>query len=133
MPDVKMDDEVRIVVRNHYRKMPEGGYVGKVTKVGRKYATAAYTVMTKDWHDKLVGSERTIEFDMETGRERGNPGNYAAEVITPAEAERRARHATALSVLQERKVRLESGHGMSLEQIEALAALVESFPRVEAG
>jgi hypothetical protein len=131
MTPIKAGDEVRVIVRNPHRKTPEGGYRATVTKVARKYATAAYEVITQDWHGKDVTTPREIEFDIATGKERGSEGNYGTEVISVDEAARRIRSAAALTILRERKIRLEYGHGFTLEQIEALAEVAKTFTTPE--
>jgi hypothetical protein len=133
---LKPGDEVRVYERNIYRNGPEGGLAARVSKVGRKYATAAYEVVTTDWHGEPKRKERTIEFDMETGREKGSQSNYGAYIKTPEQADLDVRQQSAIATLLTRKIRLDSGHSLTLEQIEALAEVARTFsatPAEEAG
>ena len=129
MTDIKAGDEVRVFSRNKYHPAPEGGQVATVTKVGRRYAAAAWEVTEKLWlgEDRERRAERTIEFDMETGYEKGTNSSYGRYVKTPAQLEVDAREDAAISSLLDRKIRLDFGHGLTLEQIEALAEVVKSW------
>lgn len=97
---------------------PAGEFPGKVVKVAKKYGTAEWG---EDWR------ARTLEFSLEDGRERGSQSNYAKRVLTLDEFERQNRESVVSAALREAKVRLESGHGFTLEQQEAIVALLRSF------
>ena len=125
MDTIKVGDQVRIIGSNLYRKSPEAGHRATVIKVGRKYATATYTRM-RTAHPAGEVTE-TIEFDITTGREKGSTSNYGARVETPEQVELRARQSAAEDVLSTRKIRLDFGHGLTLEQIEALAEVVKTW------
>lgn len=125
--DIKPGDEVRVFPGRWRRvgKTPEGGYPGTVTGVARKYATAAYTVPYAD--GTPGGTERTVEFDMQTGRERGQDGTYGALVKTPAMAVRDALQAAALASIKEAGFEIRLGHRPSPELIIAVAVAIEAF------
>ena len=127
MTPIKPRDEVRVLSNHPYRRTPEGGYRGTVTNVARKYATATYRIGTESHH------ERTIEFEIATGLERGSVGNYGTYVRTPEQVEMETRRRDAIALLLVHKIRLEpAGHGLSLEQIEALAEVAKTFTTPEA-
>jgi hypothetical protein len=129
-PDIKVSDEVRVFSYNKYRPDPEGGYVATVTRVGRRYATAGWETTETTWNGEPRRYAHTIEFDMETGREKGTSGS-GRSVKTPEQAEQDARERAAIASLLARKIRLDYGHGFTVEQIEALAALVATFDQTE--
>lgn len=80
MISLHVGDEVRVFSRTRHNPSPEGGWAGNVIKVGRKYATAAY-----EWQSSFSdGTTRlTVEFDMETGIERGSNTIHTLYVRTP--------------------------------------------------
>jgi hypothetical protein len=125
--DIKTGDEVRVFSRNKYHPGPEDGQVATVTKAGRRWATAAWEVMERYCFGGERSAERTIEFDMETGYEKGANSSYGRYVKTPAQVELDARENAAVASLLARKIRLDRGHGLALEQIEALAEVVKSW------
>ena len=131
MTDIKIGDEVRVIDRSPYHKNPEGGHPATVVKVGRKYATATYETTHTDFRGKERRTERAVEFDMATGREKGSNTNYGLRVETPEQAELAARKSAADAALLARKIRLDFGHGLTLEQIEALAEVVKTFGDAE--
>ena len=127
MPSFKIGDEVRVFSYNPYRPDPEGGQVATVTKVGRRYATAGWETTEPDpWNGEPRQYAHTVEFDMETGREKGTTGS-GRSVKTPDQVEQNAREKAAVASLLARKIRLDYGHGFTVTQLEALAELVGSF------
>lgn len=113
--------EVRVFERSLYRKDPEGGYVAQVTYTGRKYANAAYEV---DNAPRYSTPRREIEFDMATGYEKGDQHGNGRRVRTLAQLETDLRLKTAEAVLADHRVELRPGHSLSLEQVEAIAAIL---------
>lgn len=121
---IKVGDPVRVLSNHPYRRTPEGGHRAVVTNVARKYATATYKIGPEAHH------ERTIEFEIATGLERGSTGTYSTRVQTLEQVELRDRRASAENTL--RRIGLQftaSGHRdrLTLEQIEALAEVAKSF------
>lgn len=112
MADIKVGDEVR-VFKPYIRNGQTDGIPGTVVKIGRK----------------LVDIEHhghTEKFRLENGQLAGSSyGNIY--FLTLGEVAERQRRRAAEDVLRERKIRLESGHDLTLEQVEALADLVRSF------
>ena len=125
MTDITVGAEVRVIGRG----APDGGYRATVVKVGRKYATATYIRQRTAYPAGPV--EETFEFDMTTGREKGSTSNYSSRAETPEQVELTARKSAAELVLRDRKIRLDFGHGLTLEQIEALAEIVKTFGDAE--
>jgi hypothetical protein len=126
MADIKVGDEVRVLKhRNRYSSFPAEGYAGTVTKIARKYATATYTRQRTAYPAGPV--EDTVEFDMQTGRVRDGSTNYDIYVQTAEQYERDQRLSAAIAALTARKIQLDFGHGLTLEQIEALAEVVKTF------
>ena len=128
MSDYKVGDEVRVFA-DRRRPNVEGGYPGKVTKVGRKYGTAEYEVATQDWRGLPRTDTRTIEFSLDDGSERGNTSNYAATVETPAQVLEDQRRRNAIAVLASAGIEFRIGRErwFTLEQIEALAEVVKGW------
>lgn len=128
MSDIKVGDEVRILKHStRYSSFPEDGYTGTVTKVARKYATAAYVRQRTAYPAGPV--EETVEFDMQTGRVRDNSANYGIYVQTAEQYEHDQRRSAAMAVLTAHHIELKLGHARSftLEQIEALAEVVKTW------
>lgn len=124
--------EVRILSRrSRYSNVPEDGYVGTVVKVGRKYATATYVIAYEGYDGDERRSERTIEFDMRTGIERGASFSYGDYVKTPEQLEAGKRQAEALTVLKAAGFETRLDHRPSPELIEALAETVRTFTSEE--
>ncbi len=117
--------EVRVFDnRDSQGRHPEGGWRGSVTKVARRYATATYRVPAATTGEY----ERTIEFDMETGRERGSTSSWSLIVKTPEGVERDLRHVRAMATLKQAGLEVRLSHrAPGLELAEALAAVVETF------
>lgn len=125
--DIKVGDEVRVIrpsARYHGAGSPEGGWPGRVTKTGRKYATAEYATATRSG---------TVEFDMATGIERGSANStYAVRVKTPAQVEREARKDKARESLFKAGISVSGPHErLTLEQWEALAEVAAALPEYE--
>jgi hypothetical protein len=126
--DYKVGDEVRVFLRNRYVTGPDGGFVGTVTKVGRRYATATYERTSTDYR-----GERTItvpvEFDMETGHEKGDSYGNGLRVKTPEQLLLDERRDAALAVIKAAGIEFRPGreHGVTTAQIEALAEVVRGW------
>lgn len=122
MTDIKVGDEVRLVTYSSRRgrETPEGGHRGTVTKVGRKYATAAFE-----------DAGREVSFDMETGAERGDYGSYY--VRTPAQVEADERRHAAVALLKEAGFEVRLGHRPDGELIERLAATALDWAAEQTG
>ena len=124
MADIKPGDEVRVL--NTRGSFPKDGYAGIVTKVARKYATATYIRQRTAYPAGPV--EETVEFDMQTGQARENyTTSYGIYVLTAEQRERDQRREAANTVLTARKIRLDFGHGLTLEQVESLAEVVKTW------
>lgn len=128
MTTFTVGQEVRILSRrSRYSRVPEGGYVGTVVKVGRKYATATYVIVSEGYGDGEQRRERTIEFDIRTGIERGASSSYGDYVKTPEQLEAGKRQAQALATLKAAGFETRRGHHPSPELVEALAEVVRTF------
>jgi hypothetical protein len=127
---VKVGDEVRITPRrsSKYDTTPEGGYAGTVIKVARKYATAAF-VLAYESGGQQRRMDKTVEFDISTGIERGAFNQQGYLVRTPEQIERDNRESAAHAVLRDRGIefRLGRSRSFSLELLEALAEVVRTF------
>lgn len=97
---------------------PQEGREARVTKVARKYATAEYDL------DRYA---QVIEFDIETGRERGSEGSYSRYVLTPAQVDARNQYAEAIGTLKEAGLEPRPGRRVDAGLAIALAALARSF------
>ena len=128
MTDIKIGDKVRVLSNNSYHPHPEGGYQATVVKVGRKYATATFP-MTRKWLGREESYERTVEFDMTTGNERGGHSSIGYRVRSLAQLEQDERRAAAMVTLTAHNVKLEEtwNRRFTLEQVEALAEVVKTF------
>jgi hypothetical protein len=112
---LKAGDEVRV-------RTPRGIVPGTVTYVGRKWISIRY-------------NGRLGDFDMQTRRSRGQQigaGTYY-EVPDAAEDSRRSRIDAAVDVLDGAGIELRPGHYLTLEQIEAIAAILRPDPKPEEG
>lgn len=127
MAAFSIDQEVRILSANRYHPSPDGGWVGKVTKRGRRYATATYTKEVSNWRGELETYERVIEFDMDTGIERGGTRYNSDRVCTPEQLEQEARHDVAMATLKDAGLEMRTGRTLSLGLAEAVAAVIETF------
>lgn len=133
--DIKVGDEVRINLPRHRRhgdNSPEGGYVGRVIRTGRKYATAEYVVSYTDYSSKLRSDTRTVEFSMETGAERNSPSSFTARVRTPEQVEQEMRQSKAREVVSKAGLSVSgSWTRLTIEQWEALAELAATLPEYD--
>lgn len=131
MASLQKGDEVRVFSRSRYQqRAPEGGWIGSVTRVGRKYATAEYE--TQDGQgDGVRTSRRTIEFDLASGNERGDRTQNGKCVRTPEQVEDGKRRADALDALKawDIEFRLGRHHDVTTEQLEQLAAVVRTWDK----
>lgn len=130
--DISVGSEVRVKPPStRYTKHPAGGYAGRVTKVARKYATAEYEHKYEDSHGERSRTV-TIEFEIETGRERYNNTNHPAYVYTAAAMERKTRTEAAADVITNSGLEFRIGHqrDFSLECLEALAAVLRDHGMV---
>lgn len=107
MASLNTGDEVRVFSRR--RSQPAGGWPGEVVKVGRTLVTIAC-------------NGRAEQFRIDTGRINDDYG--ASWFRTMEQADLDARQARARAALSEHGVRLDHGHRLTLEQIEALAAVL---------
>ena len=129
MTEIKVGDEVRVFLRNPYHPDPEGGHVGEVTKVGRRYAAATYQRIGTNWRNEPETVTVTIEFDMETGYERGDNYGNGRRVKTPVQLILGQRRDAALAVIKAAGIEfhLDREYNVTLEQIEALAEVVKGW------
>jgi hypothetical protein len=113
MSDIKVGDEVRVFDISGKRVgQPDGGWPGKVVKVGRKLV-----------HIEYIGRAKTFRLvDRKADDSYGH--RYFMTLEQVALSERRQR---ALDVLKRNAIRLDHGHQLSLEQIEALAEVARRF------
>lgn len=111
--ELKVGQEVRVFDRNGRRMgQPDGGWPGKVTKIGRSLVTIEY-----------LGISDT--FRMDTHVINDHYGHrYFKTLGEVAEDDRRRR---ALATLKEHQIELGFGHSLTLEQIEALAKVARTF------
>lgn len=129
MTDIKPGDEVRVLKRrSRHDPFPADGYAATVTKVGRKYATATYEVTGTDSSGGERRYERSVEFDMETGIERGHSSMSGYYVRSPEQFERDKRRAAARDLLRDHGIEFSQRHPLpTLEQLEELAAVVKHW------
>ena len=117
MGGIQAGDEVRVYDVNGKRVgQPEGGWRGKVVKVGRTLAHIHYG--DPHW-------TRTETFTLEDGQRNDRYGRQW--FLTMDEAARRERLYVALSVLGGHGITLDHGNSLTLEQIEALAEVARTF------
>jgi hypothetical protein len=133
--DIKTGDEVRITLPRHHRhgaSSPEGGYVGRVVKTGRKYATAEYEVTYTDYSGKPRSDTKSLEFSMETGAERDSSSSFRARVQTPEQAKAKVRQDKAREVLFKAGISVSGDWSrLTLEQWETLAAVAATLPEYD--
>lgn len=112
MTGVKVDDELFVYDVNGSRVgQPPGGWPGTVAKVGRKYFIVKYN------------GHRATQFLLENGRD----SDGLRYVETPEQAALGRRRQLAVEVLRARGISIGEARGLTLEQIEQLAALVRTF------
>jgi hypothetical protein len=128
---IKAGDEVRVFDTSRYRHCPEDGWQAIVTSVARRYATAEFERMESRFgsYGEQVAVKRAIVFDMDTGGERAGKGASGLNltVKTPELVALERRRADSEATLREHKIRLDFGHRLTLEQIEALAEAARTF------
>lgn len=114
MLNVKVGDEVIV------REASRGGrsIPATVTEVRRKLFTVRCEI---SW---LSGDYR-----LDTGKLNGGStvGYGPPYVLTVEEEDRRQRQADALAALNKHRIKLDYGHKLTLEQVEALAEVARSF------
>lgn len=110
---VKQGDEVRIFDQNGARiGQPEGGWPGTVVKIGRSLVTIEYR-----------GKQDPFRLDTRVINDRY--GHRWFKTLEQAAEDERLR--VALATLKAHSIRLDSGHGLTVEQIEALAEVARTF------
>lgn len=119
MIEVQVGDEVRIFWR-YNRNTPPGGMPGKVVAVRR-------TLFDVEYGDNWV---RTETFRLDTGNL--NQQDTSTHVKTVELAERDLRYGFAMERLHEHKITVKHGNKLTLEQLEALVALLDKFEDEEA-
>ncbi len=122
MSKFKVGQEVVI----HIPRLGRGAtreFPGKVVKVAKKYGTAEWTDGERT---------RTVEFSLTDGRERGSASNYTTRVLTLEEQDLGLRKSAVSTALMEAKISLQFGHSYTLEQQEAILALLRSFSEPDA-
>jgi len=127
MTGYKVRDEVRVFMRNRYVDEPEGGFVGEVTKVGRRYATAVYERASTNWRHEPETRTVAVEFDMDTGYERGDHNGNGLRVMTPEQLMLDQRRAAAALEAAGVEIQISRERFVTLEQIEALAEVVKGW------
>jgi len=109
----EVGDTVKVFDINGKRVgQPEGGWDGEVTKVGRALITIKY-------------AGRNTVFRIDTGRTNDAYAHQHYETV--AEAARNERYAKARNTLTEFGLDFRLGKRATLDQVEALAELVNSF------
>jgi hypothetical protein len=104
--------EVRVFDVNARRRgQPHGGWAGTITRVGRTLVYIDYP-----------GSREPKAFRIDGGAANDQYGHQS--FLTLDEAARQARRTAALGVLHEHGLRLDYGHSLPLEEIEAIAAIL---------
>jgi hypothetical protein len=123
--NLRVGDEVRVLDTNGRRVgQPDGGWIGRVEKVGRTLVTVSYPGCRPAEGEK---------FSMSDGYHPNDPYRHR-HIHTADEIERQARRAAAIGVLREHHIELKLGRDRSftIEQLEALAEVVKTWDR-EAG
>jgi len=120
MTALEVGQSVRVFDVNGARVgQPEGGWPGEVVRVGRKlvYITFARAA----WNKRESGEA----FRLDDGQINDNHGNRY--FLTVEEADYRLRRETAVTALREVGIHVQTYSRLSLEQIEALAAVAAGF------
>lgn len=111
MGDLKVGDEVRIFDQNGRRMgQPDSGWPGTVAKIGRTLV-----------HIECRG--RTSQYRLDSHR-NSDGFKWFSTLDEVAEMERAER---ARQTLREHRITLDFGHGLTLEQVEALADVARTF------
>jgi hypothetical protein len=130
--DIKTGDEIRVFIHRYRR---DDDYRAMVTKVGRKYGTAVYESVRSDHRGDEVRVECSIEFDLETGKERNGRevGAGGSRVLTLEEVALKERREAAGATLLRAGISFYSnaGYNLTVEQMEALAAVAADFPEYD--
>jgi len=114
--------EVVLVRMNRWNSQPpEAVRPGVVTRVGRRYAFADFD------------GGRIREFDMVTGYERGDENGNGLRVMTAEQVDRERRERDTVRFLRENGVDLNDRRRLTLEQIEAIAAILRPDPDSQEG
>ena len=130
MSTVKIGDEVR-VFRSRRCGDDEGGIPAKVTKVGRKWGTAAYEVDVHDWRGNTSRRTEAIEFGLETGYERGDQFGNGYQVKTLERLEQERRSVAAVTSLRKAGISFDGVPFRHVEFLEALAEVAKTFTEGE--
>ena len=117
MADIKVGDEVRVIPL-FADEAPAEGWIAYISAV----RDGEYDARPVAWGDSR--SPR-LTFATADNRSTDSGGQYIA--VTPEWAEKRARVTAAQQVLADNCIVLESGHCLSVEQIEALAEVVRGW------
>ena len=115
---VQAEDEVRVFDRNGKRAgQPEGGWPGRVVKVGTKRAFITYAAVA--WNKRETGEP----FNLEDGHTRDGFRWFR----TLAQADEDARLDAAKATLRKHGIQIEWSAKLALPQIEALAKVAATF------
>ena len=118
LENLQVGDEVRVLDTNGRRVgQPDGGWIGRVEKVGRTLVTVTYPGCRPFEGEK---------FSMEDGY-KPNDAYRHRHIHTVDEVERQARRSAAVTVLREHGVDLSHRFMRTIEQIEALAEVVKTW------
>jgi hypothetical protein len=98
-----------------YVERRRSGGPGRVTRVGRKYLAVAYVSRDGDRHE--------IEFVIATWMPRLDTVGAQPHLMTAEDGETWRRETAAVGTLRSAGIDLRVGHELTLEQIEALAAV----------
>lgn len=117
-PRVKAEDEVRVFDRNHQRVgEPVGGWPGRVVKVGRTRAHITY--QGAPWGKHETGESFSLE--------DGHNHDGFRWFCTLAEVEHDERMDAAKATLRKYGIVFDLGARLTLDQVEALAAVAATF------
>jgi hypothetical protein len=118
LQNLKVGDEVRVLDTNGRRVgQPDGGWIGRVEKVGRTLVTVSYPGCRPAEGEK---------FSMTDGC-KPNDAYRHRHIHTVDEVERQARRSAAVAVLRKHGVDLSHRFMRTIEQIEALAEVVKTW------
>ena len=122
LQNLKVGDEVRVLDTNGRRVgQPDGGWIGRVEKVGRTLATVSYPGCRPAEGEK---------FSMTDGY-KPNDAYRHRHIHTVEEIALSDRRSVAIGVLREHNIELKLGraNSVTLEQLEALAEVVKTWDR----
>ena len=120
MSDIKVGDEVRVFTP----RTPKGGCPAEVVKVGRKLVTVTRERPANPSRFSTASAVEEV-FRIDTGGLNVAEVGMGTYFRTLAQVALDDRRSAAEGVLREHKVRLDFGHSLTLEQIEALAAVFD--------